>query len=74
MIISANAELAALRVMHDDVVGQVVRVVGAGPALDAGAQPDQVGVTWSTMPSECHGQDHRADTSIGTSPAGRRVT
>ena len=73
MIISANAELVALRVVHDDVVDQVLRVVGARPALDADAQPGQLGVTWSTT-SACHEQDHRADTSIGTSPAGRRVT
>lgn len=74
MIISANAELVALRVVHDDVVDQVLRVVGARPALDADAQPDQLGVTWSTTSSACHEQDHLPDTSIGTSPAGRRVT
>jgi hypothetical protein len=45
MIISANAELVALRVVHDDVVDQVLRIAGASPALDAGAQPDQLGVS-----------------------------
>ena len=74
MIISASTELVALRVVPDDVVDQVLRVVGTSPALDADAQPDRLGVTWSTTPSESHEQDHRADTSIGTSPVGRRVT
>jgi len=39
----ADAELVALRVVHDDVVDRVLRVVVSGPALHAGAEPDQLG-------------------------------
>jgi hypothetical protein len=29
--------------VHDDVVQRVLRIVVSGPALQAGAQPDQLG-------------------------------
>jgi|SRR5450631_1550412 len=41
--VSAHAELVALRVVHDDVVERVLRVVGSRAALHARTQPDKLG-------------------------------
>ena len=41
MVASANAELVALRVVHDDVMDRVVKVVlFAGSALNSGTKAD----------------------------------
>ena len=41
--ISTDTEFVAFRIVHDDEVDRVVRVVMSGPALHPGAQVDQLG-------------------------------
>jgi hypothetical protein len=74
MIIPANVELVALRVVHEDVSdqGPSGRLRESGARRWYPARPARRNMIKNAVRS--HEQDHRMDTSIGTSPDGRSVT